>query len=163
MLHKHTCIGCFTQVRWWWCSFDLKSRGKHQRKTGFQEYFFSFQEYFRLLSDYSRFLHNVFQLVIKPLVAHSFSWDSLEMRTGCVIEPVITLWPLEYCEDQLLSADLLQLVSSLRELASHKCLGKTFIQSRSLKTFFFARPYRYVGRILTTTIFLRCNRHEFQG
>lgn len=49
--------------------------------------------------DYSRFLHKVFQFVIKPLVAHSFSWDSLEMRIRSVIEPVITLWPLEYCED----------------------------------------------------------------
>ena len=71
--------------------------------------------------DYSSFLQKVFQLVIKPVVAHSFSWDSLEMRIKSVIEPLITLWSLEYWQ-RLVIADLEHLLSFLRELVSHKCL-----------------------------------------
>lgn len=86
------------------------------------------------------------------------------MRIKSVIEPMV-IGILR----RLVNLCRLTAVTELRVLVSHKCLGKKevlLIYSKILKNifiFFFARPYRHVGRILMTTIFLKCNRHEFQG
>lgn len=102
-------------------------------------------------------------------MAHSFSWDSLEMRIKNVIEPLITLWSLEYWR-RLVIADLEHFLSFLRELVSHRYLGEeksiTYmpgcLKTFSIFFFFFAKPFRHVGRLLMTAV-LRCKRCEFRG